>query len=101
MRSKNRIPKGRAFSAAFFAIPQLVGHGAVAGEVDGLAVLLQRAGLERANKDSSIDEAAWHSLASRMRYVRGDLNDPELYKRIGQALERADAEHQTEGNSIF
>jgi glucose-6-phosphate 1-dehydrogenase len=36
-----------------------------------------------------------------MRYVRGDLNDPELYKRIGQELERAETEHQTEGNAIF
>src|SRR6185312_14814142 len=50
-----------------------------------------RAGLERANKNSSIDEEAWKALACCMRYVRGDLNDPELYKRIGHELERAEA----------
>jgi glucose-6-phosphate 1-dehydrogenase len=61
-----------------------------------------RAGVERATKNSGgIIEAPWKMLASRMCYIRGDLNDPELYKQIGIALDKTDKEHQTEGNAIF
>jgi glucose-6-phosphate 1-dehydrogenase len=61
-----------------------------------------RAGVERATKNSGgIIEGPWKMLASRMRYVRGDLNDPGLYKRIAEELERAETHHGTEGNAIF
>ena len=61
-----------------------------------------RAGVERANqKNGGIKEEAWQTLASRMRYVRGDLKDPAHYTQIGKELEQAEAEYGTEGNVIF
>ena len=33
-----------------------------------------------------IDQAAWSWLTSRMSYLQGDLNDPGMYKRLGELL---------------
>jgi glucose-6-phosphate 1-dehydrogenase len=48
-----------------------------------------------------IDEAAWKRLAEKMVYVRGDLNEPELYDKLRIALEEADKARGTKGNAIF
>ena len=48
-----------------------------------------------------IDEAAWMRLAEKMVYVRGDLNKPELYDKLRDALEEADKTRGTQGNAIF
>ncbi len=48
-----------------------------------------------------IDETIWQGLATRMEYLRGDLNDPALYQQIGAALEKTEAQHATDGNVIF
>jgi glucose-6-phosphate 1-dehydrogenase len=48
-----------------------------------------------------IDEAAWHRLADRMSYVRGDLASPELYRKLGGALGEAEKTQGTKGNAIF
>ncbi|HVY97854.1 MAG TPA: glucose-6-phosphate dehydrogenase [Dongiaceae bacterium] len=79
----------------------LVGLGAAERTTESWRADL-RAGLDRANeKNGGVDEAAWETLASRMRYVRGDLKDPALYKEIAKELERAETHHGTEGNAIF
>ena len=36
-----------------------------------------------------IDDAVWHSLADHMDYVRGDITKPDLYRELGQALDKA------------
>jgi glucose-6-phosphate 1-dehydrogenase len=60
------------------------------------------AGLKAAkSRIGEIDDGIWKGLAARMEYLRGDLNDPALYHRIGEALKRTEAEHGTEGNAIF
>jgi glucose-6-phosphate 1-dehydrogenase len=33
-----------------------------------------------------IDQTAWSWLTSRMTYLQGDLNDPGMYKRLGELL---------------
>jgi glucose-6-phosphate 1-dehydrogenase len=60
------------------------------------------AGLKRANnRIGEIDETVWKRLAAKMQYLRGDLNDPALYDKIGTALENTEAQHRTGGNAIF
>jgi glucose-6-phosphate 1-dehydrogenase len=49
----------------------------------------------------SIDRDCWNKLASRMSYLRGDLNDPELYNNLNGALEKLAKTHQTGGNCLF
>jgi glucose-6-phosphate 1-dehydrogenase len=38
-----------------------------------------------------IDQTAWRWLTSRMSYLQGDLNDPGLYRRLGDDLAANDA----------
>jgi glucose-6-phosphate 1-dehydrogenase len=38
-----------------------------------------------------IDQTAWGWLTSRMSYLQGDLNDPGLYRRLGEDLAKKDA----------
>ena len=60
------------------------------------------AGLKAAHgRIGEIDDTIWQGLAARMEYLRGDLNDPVLYKNIDTALKRTDDAHGTEGNAIF
>jgi len=49
----------------------------------------------------SIDKAAWDWLGDRMTYVRGDLNDPDAYKRLGKHLADLDKTKGTAGNHLF
>jgi glucose-6-phosphate 1-dehydrogenase len=48
-----------------------------------------------------IDEAAWKRLAERMSYIQGDINDPDLYGKLGKHLEEIAQKHRTAGNVIF
>jgi glucose-6-phosphate 1-dehydrogenase len=45
-----------------------------------------------------IDQTAWKWLTSRMSYVQGDLNDPAMYRRLGQHLAEL---HGSAGNYLF
>ena len=49
----------------------------------------------------SIDQAAWNRLATKMSYVQGDFTEPDLYGRIGAALQEVEKAHGTRGNVIF
>ncbi|SDR32077.1 glucose-6-phosphate 1-dehydrogenase [Rhizobiales bacterium GAS191] len=49
----------------------------------------------------AIDDKAWARLASRMRYVQGDITKPDLYGKLGGALSEVQATHATGGNAIF
>jgi glucose-6-phosphate 1-dehydrogenase len=61
-----------------------------------------RAGLKAAHsRIGEIDDAVWEKLAANMQYLRGDLNDPALYDKIGAALEQVEAKHGTKSNAIF
>jgi len=48
-----------------------------------------------------IDEDAWARLADKMTYISGDLTDPELYRRVRGALDKAEKAHGTAGNAMF
>jgi glucose-6-phosphate 1-dehydrogenase len=63
-----------------------------------------RAGLAdslRELTDEHIDPADWSWLASRMRYMSGDLGDPTTYERLKALLRRTDIDHRTSGNYLF
>jgi glucose-6-phosphate 1-dehydrogenase len=48
-----------------------------------------------------IDQTAWRWLTSRMSYVQGDLNDPGLYRRLGETLAAEDATAAGAGDHLF
>jgi glucose-6-phosphate 1-dehydrogenase len=48
-----------------------------------------------------IDDKAWQALADKMSFVQGDLTTPELYKALGEEIDRAGATQKTQGNVIF
>jgi len=48
-----------------------------------------------------IDQTAWRWLTDRMSYVRGDLNDPGMYKKLGEHLAELDKSAGTAGNHLF
>src|SRR5579864_3441382 len=47
------------------------------------------------------DAKTWDFLAARMTHVDGDVTKPELYRRLGEALEVLKRDHGTGGNVIF
>ena len=48
-----------------------------------------------------LDQDAWRRLAERMSYLQGDLNDPEIYDRLGKHLAKLDETAGTAGNHLF
>ena len=48
-----------------------------------------------------IDQTAWRWLTSRMSYLQGDLNDPGLYRRLGEELAAKDASAGGAGDHLF
>jgi glucose-6-phosphate 1-dehydrogenase len=48
-----------------------------------------------------IDREVWDKLASRLSYVKGDLTDPELYRKLGGALKQVSSQHQTGEDVLF
>jgi glucose-6-phosphate 1-dehydrogenase len=48
-----------------------------------------------------IDQAAWRWLTDRMTFLRGDLNDPEMYRRLAKHLAELDKSAGTAGNYLF
>jgi glucose-6-phosphate 1-dehydrogenase len=47
------------------------------------------------------DARAWEFLAARMTHLKGDVTDPDMYSRLGEALKEAEREHGTAGNVVF
>ena len=50
-------------------------------------------------RDLDPDLRQW--LLSRMYYVAGEFNDPQLYARLGKCLAEVDKKHNTQGNYFF
>jgi glucose-6-phosphate 1-dehydrogenase len=48
-----------------------------------------------------VDDATWNEFIARIYYCRGDLDDPQTYQRLRDALEAATKKHQTAGNALF
>jgi glucose-6-phosphate 1-dehydrogenase len=47
------------------------------------------------------DTSSWDWFVNRLYYVSGDFKDPELYKRVAQALAQVEKDEGTEGNGLF
>jgi glucose-6-phosphate 1-dehydrogenase len=50
---------------------------------------------------TDVDDAKVDWLLHRLRYVSGDLDDPETFQRLAQTLAKADEELGTGGNYLF
>jgi glucose-6-phosphate 1-dehydrogenase len=60
-----------------------------------------RASLEKYSRVLPLDEAAWRSFASRIRYQRCDFADPAGFDRLATTLEEVDREQNSRGNHLF
>ncbi len=60
-----------------------------------------RASLEMYSRVLPIDEAAWRSFASRIRYRRCDFSDPTGFDRLVVTLEEIDREQNSRGNHLY
>jgi glucose-6-phosphate 1-dehydrogenase len=52
-------------------------------------------------EDSPFDEDLWRSFAQGLSYVPGDVGDPDLYRKIDEALGLIDTARETGGNVLF
>ena len=48
-----------------------------------------------------LDQTAWRWLAERMTYLAGDLNDPDMFRRLRELLSELDKSAGTAGNYLF
>jgi len=48
-----------------------------------------------------IDLPTWESFAARLRYLQGDFNSPDLYKKLRDTLAGIEKSEGTEGNVLF
>jgi glucose-6-phosphate 1-dehydrogenase len=60
-----------------------------------------RASLEKYSRVLPLDEAAWRSFASRVRYQRCDFADSGAFDRLATILEEIDREQNSRGNHLF
>jgi glucose-6-phosphate 1-dehydrogenase len=47
------------------------------------------------------DEEVWTDLVRRLYYTPGRFDDPKVFERLGELLDRVGAEWKTEGNVLF
>ncbi len=47
-----------------------------------------------------VDEETWRWLLDRVSYVAGEWSDDDFYRRLGQAIAKADDHWQTRGNQL-
>jgi glucose-6-phosphate 1-dehydrogenase len=60
-----------------------------------------RKAVEEFSRTQPIQHQVWESFASRLHYVTGSSTDPDTCARIGDLLDRFDAERGTDGNRLF
>ncbi len=60
-----------------------------------------RASLEQYSRALPIDEAAWRSFSSRIRYHRLDFADAAGFDALAPHLDTLDREHGTRGNRVY
>jgi len=60
-----------------------------------------RASVEQFSRVLPIEPAVWEEFASRISYLRGDFDDPDLYDRLAARLDELDKTHGTLGNRCF
>jgi glucose-6-phosphate 1-dehydrogenase len=60
-----------------------------------------RESLEKYSRVLPLDEAAWRSFASRIRYQRCDFADPPGFDKLAVTLDAIDREQNSRGNHLF
>ena len=60
-----------------------------------------RAAVSEQEETEEVDEAVWQSFAAGLFYISGDFSDAATFKRLSEALARAEAERHTAGNRIY
>jgi glucose-6-phosphate 1-dehydrogenase len=60
-----------------------------------------RASLEMYSRVLPLDEAAWRSFASRIRYLRLDFEDQGGFEILAKRLEEIDREQNSRGNHLY
>jgi glucose-6-phosphate 1-dehydrogenase len=51
--------------------------------------------------EGPVDETAWKRLSDRMTFIQGDLTQPDLYGKIGDALTKVERAQGAPANAIF
>jgi len=60
-----------------------------------------RASAEKYSRVLPLDEAAWRSFATRIRYQRCDFADPAGFDSLAKTLEAIDREQRSAGNHLY
>src|SRR5437899_5401002 len=60
-----------------------------------------RASAEKYSRVLPLDEAAWRSFASRIRYQKCDFGDPAAFDRLAKTLEAIDRDQRSLGNHLY
>jgi len=50
---------------------------------------------------TKVDDETWNWFNDRIDYVQGDFADPAGFKRLGEAMAKAEKQHSTKGNALF
>src|ERR1035437_715002 len=60
-----------------------------------------REGVNAFSRIRPVDPAAWENFGKHIEYFQGNFDDPDAYRRLGELLDRLDAERGTAGNRLF
>jgi glucose-6-phosphate 1-dehydrogenase len=58
-------------------------------------------GINAFSRKRPADPAFWNNFSRNIDYLPGNFDDPEAYRRLGETLDRLDAERDTAGNRLF
>src|SRR5918992_157172 len=84
-----------AYKQIFPALHSLIRRGALDMPIVGMARAgwsldkLRERARESVQHHGGVDERAYTKLCANLRYVGGDYNDPDTYRRLREALNRA------------
>ncbi len=59
------------------------------------------AGINSFSRKRPVDPGFWNNFSRNMDYFPGNFDDPDAYRRLGELLDRLDAERGTAGNRLF
>jgi glucose-6-phosphate 1-dehydrogenase len=57
--------------------------------------------VKAAGNGAAVNQDVWNWIASRMSYLKGDLNDPATYENLKTKLAQIDSGRNTAGNYLF
>ncbi len=60
-----------------------------------------REGINSFSRKRPADQVFWDNFSRNLEYLPGNFDDPAAYRRLGELLDRLDAERGTAGNRLF